>query len=177
MSRRWPRNAVSTIARTRPSPAARCARRSTPAPWTRPAWRTTSSCATRWPAPPTAWPTAWRRRPTARSRASLRAGARTASPRGAEPPALRYRRRMAAAADIAHYAALDARLVQAVRGIRLLGLASWPATVQAQFLAGWRSGRTALPQVQYPALDFSQARRALAAIASEADADHPLGVY
>ena len=84
---------------------------------------------------------------------------------------------MAAAADIAHYAALDARLVQAVRGIRLLGLASWPATVQAQFLAGWRSGRTALPQVQYPALDFSQARRALAAIASEADADHPLGVY
>ncbi|WP_374012935.1 flavohemoglobin expression-modulating QEGLA motif protein [Pseudoxanthomonas koreensis] len=84
---------------------------------------------------------------------------------------------MAAAADIAHYAALDARLVQAVRGIRLLGLASWPATVQAQFLAGWRSGRTALPQVEYPALDFSQARRALAAIASEADADHPLGVY
>src|SRR5690606_33751970 len=94
-----------------------------------------------------------------------------------KPPALRYRRRMAAAADIAHYAALDARLVQAVRGIRLLGLASWPATVQAQFLAGWRSGRTAVPQVQYPALDFSQARRALAAIASEADADHPLGVY
>ena len=31
--------------------------------------------------------------------------------------------------DIAHHAALDARLVAAVRGIRLLTLTSWPASM------------------------------------------------
>ena len=40
--------------------------------------------------------------------------------------------------DIAHHAALDERLVKAVRGIRLLSLASWPADAQTRFLAGHR---------------------------------------
>ena len=31
--------------------------------------------------------------------------------------------------DLAHHAALDARMVEAVRDIRLLALASWPARV------------------------------------------------
>ena len=34
---------------------------------------------------------------------------------------------------IAHHAALDARLVAAVRGIRLLQAVSWPADQQALF--------------------------------------------
>ncbi|KAF1699557.1 flavohemoglobin expression-modulating QEGLA motif protein [Pseudoxanthomonas jiangsuensis] len=84
---------------------------------------------------------------------------------------------MDASADIARHAALDARLVRAVRGIKLLSLASWPATVQVEFLARWRSGRTALPQVEYPKLDFTEARREMAAIVSEADPAHPLGAY
>ena len=84
---------------------------------------------------------------------------------------------MDASADIARHAALDARLVKAVRGIKLLSLASWPATVQVEFLARWRSGRTALPQVEYPKLDFTEARREMAAIVSEADPAHPLGAY
>ena len=81
------------------------------------------------------------------------------------------------AADIARHAALDARLVKAVRGIKLLSLASWPASVQEQFLASWRSGHAVLPQVAYPALDFSQARAELDAIVSAADPGHPLGAY
>ena len=84
---------------------------------------------------------------------------------------------MDASTDIARHAALDARLVRAVRGITLLSLASWPATVQVEFLARWRSGRTALPQVEYPKLDFTEARREMAAIVSEADPAHPLGAY
>ena len=84
---------------------------------------------------------------------------------------------MDASADIARHAALDARLVRAVRGNKLLSLASWPATVQVEFLARWRSGRTALPQVEYPKLDFTEARREMAAIVSEADPAHPLGAY
>jgi hypothetical protein len=53
------------------------------------------------------------------------------------------------APDIAHHAALDARLVTAVRGIRLLESVSWPQAVQHQFLEDWRKGQHALPAVTY----------------------------
>ena len=79
--------------------------------------------------------------------------------------------------DVAHHAALDARLVEAVGGIRLLGLTSWPATVQAPFLDSVARGQPVLPKVEYPKLDFSEERRALAAIAAECDPSHPLGHY
>jgi uncharacterized protein (TIGR02421 family) len=79
--------------------------------------------------------------------------------------------------DIAHHAALDARMVKAVRGIKLLSLASWPATVQAPFLAGFARGQPELPQIEYPRLDFGDARRELAKVALAADPSHPLGIY
>ena len=44
---------------------------------------------------------------------------------------------------IAHHAALDARMVRAARGIRLLALASWPAQVQHEFLANLARGQVA----------------------------------
>ncbi|MBN6151671.1 flavohemoglobin expression-modulating QEGLA motif protein [Xanthomonas sp. AmX2] len=81
------------------------------------------------------------------------------------------------AAEIRHHAALDARLVKAVRGIRLLALASWPAAAQAPFLDSVARGNPILPQVEYPRLDFATTRRELAAIAQAADAAHPLGAY
>ena len=79
--------------------------------------------------------------------------------------------------DIAHHAALDVRLCKVARGIRLLGMASWPAEVQAPFLDAWHAGRPRLPQVEYPSHDFSETRRELDAIAAEADPQHPLGAY
>lgn len=78
---------------------------------------------------------------------------------------------------VAHHAALDQRMVRAARGIRLLTLASWPASVQAAFLRAWRQGRALLPQVEYRRLDFSEARAELQAVADAADPDHPLGLY
>ena len=82
---------------------------------------------------------------------------------------------MQGSADIAHHAALDARLVKAVRGIRLLSLASWPATVQAGFLERWARGQAILPAVEYAPLDFSAQRRELETVAAQADPDHPQG--
>jgi uncharacterized protein (TIGR02421 family) len=79
--------------------------------------------------------------------------------------------------DVLHHAALDARMLKAVRGIKLLGMVSWPMEVQQLFLAQWARGCTALPLVGYPRHDFSEARRELDAIAAEADASHPLGHY
>ncbi|MCW4454524.1 flavohemoglobin expression-modulating QEGLA motif protein [Flavobacterium sp. MXW15] len=78
---------------------------------------------------------------------------------------------------IAHHAALDARLVDAVRGLRLLALTSWPASTQVPFLESVARGRPRLPQVEYPRLDFGDVRRELAAIAAAADPAHPLGRY
>ena len=76
-----------------------------------------------------------------------------------------------------HHAALDARLVAAVRGIRLLDAVSWPALAQERFLADWRVGRIRLPKIEYPKTDFNEVRKELEAVSSAADPDHPLGRY
>src|SRR5690606_16767591 len=78
---------------------------------------------------------------------------------------------------IAHHAALDARMVRAARGLRVLSLASWPASVQRAFLDDLARGVMRMPQVEYPARDFSDARYELQAVAAAADPDHPLGAY
>ena len=79
--------------------------------------------------------------------------------------------------DIAHHAELDHRLVEAARGLRLLSLVSWPASLQAPFLASWSAGKPELPKVEYPKHDFSAVRRELEAIADAADPGHPIGNY
>ena len=79
--------------------------------------------------------------------------------------------------DVAHHAALDARMVEVARGIRLLGMTSWPASLQEPFLASWAAGNPVLPTVEYPRHDFGDARRELETIGEEADPDHPLGAY
>lgn len=76
-----------------------------------------------------------------------------------------------------YLAELDRRLVAATRDIRLLTSLSWPAHMQQTFLAGWDVGRVALPQIDYPAQDLAEARVALAEIAREAPAEHPVGEY
>ena len=79
--------------------------------------------------------------------------------------------------DIAHHAALDARMVAVARGIRLLNTVSWPASLQQPFLEAWRRGQPTLPRVRYPPQDFATARRELDAIAAAADETRPLGRY
>ncbi|MGH8191124.1 MAG: flavohemoglobin expression-modulating QEGLA motif protein [Rhodanobacteraceae bacterium] len=74
-------------------------------------------------------------------------------------------------------AELDRRLVDAVRGIRVLGTVAWPAAVERRFLADLERGHETLPRFEYHAPDFSAQRAELSAIASAADAAHPLGAY
>lgn len=82
-------------------------------------------------------------------------------------------------ADLAYFAALDRRLVEAVRGIRLLEAISWPASAQRKFLSRWQSGRIELPKIDYAEYDYSAVREELDAIQHEARAaeDHPIGGY
>ncbi|MGN6520218.1 MAG: flavohemoglobin expression-modulating QEGLA motif protein [Dokdonella sp.] len=81
----------------------------------------------------------------------------------------------AVAADL--HATLDARLVEATRGIRLLDSVSWPASIELGFIAAWKAGRAKLPEVAYPRLDFGDTRAKLDAISAAADAAHPVGDY
>ena len=75
------------------------------------------------------------------------------------------------------FAELDRRLVAAVRGIKLLSLVSWPASVQSAFLEGWRSGRPQLPAVDYAKGDYTRTREELEAVFLAADTGHPVGDY
>ena len=76
-------------------------------------------------------------------------------------------------------AALDRRLVQAVKGIKLLSSVSWPMKVQAQFLERHHQGRTQLPEVEYPRYDFRGTRDEIEALQQVAHSygDHPVAQY
>lgn len=84
---------------------------------------------------------------------------------------------MSDAKDIAHHVALDARMVAAADGIRLLDAVSWPASAQDTFLSAWKIGRIHLPKIEYARQDFDAVRAELQAVEREADPDHPLGQY
>jgi uncharacterized protein (TIGR02421 family) len=82
-----------------------------------------------------------------------------------------------AAASLTQFAELDRRLVVAVKGIKLLAQVSWPASVQATFLAAWRAGNPQLPKVEYAKTEYSRTREELEDIFLTADPQHPVGDY
>ncbi|MDQ2972329.1 MAG: flavohemoglobin expression-modulating QEGLA motif protein [Pseudomonadota bacterium] len=75
------------------------------------------------------------------------------------------------------YAALDQRLLEAVRGIHILGAVAWPISAQRRFLEDLARGHEKLPLIDYALPDLSAQRAELAAIAEGVDAAHPLGAY
>lgn len=79
--------------------------------------------------------------------------------------------------DVAHHAALDARLVRVARDIRVLALVSWPAGLEQGFLEAYAKGTAKPPVVDYPRRDFGDAIGELDAILCAADPQHPLGQY
>lgn len=76
-------------------------------------------------------------------------------------------------------AALDRRLAQAARGIKLLSAVSWPAPVQTQFLSQWQKGIVQLPQIEYPTLDLRAACEEIEAVqkAAAQSRAHPVADY
>ncbi|MBS0433061.1 MAG: DUF1704 domain-containing protein [Proteobacteria bacterium] len=75
------------------------------------------------------------------------------------------------------YAALDKRLIEAVRGVHVLGAVAWPASAERRFLENLARGREVLPKIEYARRDLSAQRAELEAIAAAADPAHPLGDY
>ena len=81
--------------------------------------------------------------------------------------------------DLQHCAALDQRLLAAVKGIRILPTVAWPASLENRMIADYAAGRYALPEVAYQRPDLAAARAELAAIERETAAlgGDPLGDY
>lgn len=80
--------------------------------------------------------------------------------------------------ELQRYAALDQRLLAAVRGINILPTVAWPASLEGCMIADYAKERFALPEVGYRRPDLSAARAELAAIEQETAADgDPLGDY
>ena len=75
------------------------------------------------------------------------------------------------------YAALDKRLLAAVRGINILATVSWPASLEDRMIEEYGRGQYTLPEISYKRPDLSEARKELAAIESEAGDGDPLGEY
>lgn len=70
---------------------------------------------------------------------------------------------------VAHHARLDAQLVAAVKGVRMLESIVWPAQAQEEFLAAWRVGRIRLPKIEYRQDRFDPGARSLEAVSRSAD--------
>ncbi|MBX2799902.1 MAG: flavohemoglobin expression-modulating QEGLA motif protein [Myxococcales bacterium] len=73
---------------------------------------------------------------------------------------------------------LDRTLVRAARSVRVLGTLTWPASVEAPFLAAWRKGAPILPEP--PPLeidDLDPLEAPLEHVARRADPEHPAGAF
>ena len=86
----------------------------------------------------------------------------------------------AIAPELQRYAALDQRLLAAVRGIHILPTVAWPASLENRMIEAYGQGRFSLPAVSYQVPGLAAARTELAAIetaAVEVGAGDPLGEY
>ena len=83
----------------------------------------------------------------------------------------------AIAPELQRYAALDQRLLAAVRGIHILSTVAWPASLEDRMIAAYGNGQFTLPEVTYTRPDLAVARAELEAIEHEAGDGDPLGDY
>ena len=71
---------------------------------------------------------------------------------------------VSASASMQRYAALDQRLLAAVRGVHILATVAWPAALEGRLITEFSRGHLTLPRVDYVQPDFSAARAELLAI-------------
>lgn len=80
-------------------------------------------------------------------------------------------------AGLEAYAALDKRLLAAVRGINILSTVSWPASLEDRMIEEYGKGQYSLPEVSYKKPDLSDVRKELVAIESEVSDGDPISEY
>jgi uncharacterized protein (TIGR02421 family) len=76
--------------------------------------------------------------------------------------------------DTTKIARLDAALVEAAKGIRVLHHLEWPPETEDIFLSNWRAGRASLPECRQQPHDLSGKITELEAIAAQCNEDDPV---
>ncbi|CAM0997526.1 Flavohemoglobin expression-modulating QEGLA motif protein [Rhodanobacter sp. Root179] len=80
------------------------------------------------------------------------------------------------APELQRYAALDQRLLAAVRGIHILPTVAWPASLENRMIDAYSRGQFSLPEVTYARPELSAVRAELAAIEAAAGGRDPLDI-
>jgi uncharacterized protein (TIGR02421 family) len=80
---------------------------------------------------------------------------------------------LASEAQLQRCAALDQRLLAAVREIRILPTVAWPASLESQMIHAYAGGRFTLPPITYARPKLAAARAELAAIEAAAGGNDP----
>ena len=70
--------------------------------------------------------------------------------------------------------AIDSELARIAPKIRVLSSLSWPASLEEEFLAGWRAGRPELPRVEPPRVAYPNETAELEALMGRCDRNHPI---
>jgi uncharacterized protein (TIGR02421 family) len=79
--------------------------------------------------------------------------------------------------ELARFADLDRRVVEAARPIKILSSLDWPARACGEFLRGFDAGRPALPSLDHPKLEFADSVGGLRSVVAACDPSHPVGAY
>ena len=79
--------------------------------------------------------------------------------------------------ELARFAELDRRVVEAARPIKILSSLDWPARACDEFVRGFDAGSPVLPRVEHPRLDFADSVGELQSVAAACDRSHPVGAY
>ncbi len=80
-------------------------------------------------------------------------------------------------AELQALCALDRRLVEVAKSIKVLTYLAWPSDRRQIFLDAWRRGEPSLPEISYAPVDLSTERTALEVILSACDRAHPIGDF
>ncbi|MEZ4453810.1 MAG: DUF1704 domain-containing protein [Nannocystaceae bacterium] len=79
--------------------------------------------------------------------------------------------------DLTHFAAIDARLVEVAKDIKILSALAWPPSAADQFLASWEAEDPRLPVIEAPRANHDPVLRELDTLMAACDRDHPVGRY
>jgi uncharacterized protein (TIGR02421 family) len=80
-------------------------------------------------------------------------------------------------AVLSQLVALDARLVEAAKRIKVLSSLAWPADLLPRFLDSWNRGVAELPPIKHSGKSYSTEQQELRSIMRECDQSHPIGAY
>ena len=80
-------------------------------------------------------------------------------------------------ADLKNYPDIDKRLFAIAIQFKILTMIEWPKAKQDDFLSKYRSGKKIIPEINYPAHQFTEQLKSLDEIVKQTDTPHPIAQF